>query len=103
MTKLNTETIGKIAKVVCVVGFYSLLVPSFKVKVNISKKQGVQTAEYSDAVKAIVESDMWPSDKKDAVAILKRGENSDYYKAIIAVVNDSDMWASDKLETIHSL
>ena len=54
---------------------------------------------YDDAIKAIMESKMYSSDKCDAVSVVKVGEKSEYYKAIIRVVR-SKGYSSDKITMI---
>lgn len=57
---------------------------------------------YSDAVKAIMDSNMFSGDKEEAVSVLKRGENSDYYKAVIHIM-ESRMFSDDKLDLIRKM
>lgn len=59
-------------------------------------------ATYSDAVEAIMESDMWSSDCHKAVSALKLNADTELYKAVIRIANSS-MWSSDKLKSILSL
>lgn len=58
--------------------------------------------KYSDAIKAITESDMWSNDKATAIQNLPSDKDEGFYKAIIAIVN-SNMWSSEKVEAIESI
>lgn len=57
---------------------------------------------YDDAVKAILNSNMWSEDKTTAISALKRGKDSAFYSAIIEVAKSS-MFSADKLKTILSI
>ena len=57
---------------------------------------------YHEAVKAILDSDMWESDKAKTINVIKRDGDKEYYKTIIEVAN-SDMWESDKFDVISKL
>ena len=62
----------------------------------------VGTANYSDAVKVIVESSMFDSTKKRAIELLKTDGDAGYYNAVISTVN-SRMFDSNKIETIEMI
>ena len=57
---------------------------------------------FSDAVNAILASDMLDSRKTEAIELLERGESTDYYQAIISVIH-SDMFDSRKIENIKMI
>ncbi len=57
---------------------------------------------YSDAVSAILSSDMFDSTKTKAVELLKHDGNAEYYRAVISAVNSS-MFDSTKIHTIKTL
>lgn len=57
---------------------------------------------YDDAVKAILDSKLYSSDKQEAISMLKMDESTEYYKAVITVVR-STMYSSDKLEVIQDM
>ena len=64
---------------------------------------------FSDAVMAVATSDMFSSDKQDAIEIIRSGwpsdlcgEASEYYRGIIGIA-ESDMFSSDKLDAIKRL
>ena len=103
MINLNWRTIGKFAVKFCGMALYGLLATkSLSVKVDMSDGHSEAAPGYGDAIAAIVESDMWTSDKDRAVAILKRDEYVEYYKSVISIVN-GDMWSSTKVSMIESL
>jgi hypothetical protein len=62
----------------------------------------VYVADYGDAVEAIMDSDMFSSDKEKAMEALKVDGDSGYYKAVIHVAN-SDTFSSSKAKTIMSM
>ena len=68
----------------------------------IEESRYPSNAEYSDAVKAICNSDMYSSHKTEAIASVKQNQTSEYYKAIIATVI-SNQFSSHKVETIKKM
>lgn len=54
------------------------------------------------AIKAINDSDMWSSDKCEAISAIKHNYSPDVYYAVISIAN-SDMWSSDKRDTIKKI
>ena len=58
--------------------------------------------KYSDAVNAILNSDMFDSTKRTALELLKRHEDADYYKSVISTI-ESDMFDSNKIQTMRIL
>lgn len=57
---------------------------------------------YDDAVRAILDSNMFSANKQDAISVLKTGESSEYYKAVIIAARSS-MFSYDRFETIRSM
>lgn len=57
---------------------------------------------YDDAVKAILGSNMYSTNKQDAISVLKMGESSEYYKAVIMTARSS-MYSYDRYETIKNM
>lgn len=103
---LNKEQVGKIIVgtgkvIVCGLSCLALIVPHVENSVSAMKRLTVK-ADYSGAVKAIMNSDMLGSYKKDAVEAIQKGQNEDYYKSVIEVVN-SNMLGSYKVETIKKI
>ena len=67
-----------------------------------TKTYYVGTASYSDAVRVIVESSMFDSNKKRAIELLKTDGDAGYYNAVISTVN-SRMFDSSKIEAIETI
>lgn len=103
MINLSLRTVGKYALKVCGLALYGLLATkSLKVEVDMSDEHGMTEPRYGDAIAAIVESDMWTSDKDRVVAMLKRDEYVEYYRSVISIVK-GDMWSSTKVSMIENL
>lgn len=64
-----------------------------------NERHNIHTS-YNDAVKAIMDSDMWSVDKAKAISALKLDSKPTLYKAIIEVANNKNSWSSDRLNTI---
>ena len=104
MKKSISGHVGKIAKqignlIVCGVTFK--LLNSLNENVTVNYNSSTATG-YGAAVEAIMNSDMWSSNKHEAIAALDRKGDTEYFKAVIAVA-ESTMWSSDKLNTIKGL
>lgn len=103
MINLDLRTVGKIAVKFCGLALYGLLATkSFRVKVDMADEHAVTAPGYGDAIAAIVESDMWDTDKDKVVSVLKRDEYVEYYKSVISIVN-GDMWSTTKVNMIEKL
>lgn len=107
--KLNKErlyAVGKVvkeySKVVIPVLGYVLFSRRGEIADAIEEFRYSGNATYDDAVKEIMNSNMFASYKTDIIKILKRGETSDYYKAVIHTVK-SDVFASYKVNIISEL
>lgn len=61
------------------------------------------TGEYSEAVEAIMRSDMFSSEKHKVISALPCTKGTGFYKAIISIASDSSMFSSDKVKTILKL
>ena len=59
-------------------------------------------AQYSDAVRMIMSSDMFSSDKSKVVSMLPQGQDSQFYLAVIEIAK-SDMFSSNKVQSISSM
>lgn len=104
MKKINWGTVGKIAKEACEIAIYGLVaVATIKICEPATEKCDDTAATYGDAVRAIMDSDMFSHYKKDAVKLLKRDGTASYYKAIIHVVENDSMFSHDKLNMIEFL
>lgn len=58
---------------------------------------------FSEAVGAIMNSDMWSSDKQKAVSAMKRGYSCEIYAAVIKIADSASVWSSDKVKMIEEL
>lgn len=105
MKKVNLEHVANIAKKAGkVVAGVALIAAYASVSENTyAVRDRKTTYTYSDAVDAIMESDMFSADKRQAVSLLRRYGTSEFYKAVILVVKNESMWSSDKLNTIRDL
>lgn len=58
-----------------------------------------QSTGYSEAVKAVVNSDMSSWYMDDILKVLKRNETSDYYNAVISIVKNDDIsdWSKEDM------
>ncbi len=102
MMKINLEPIGKVAKHLCKIA-YGVAIVSIANEIGTqNEKHNYIIAGYGSAVNAIMESDMWSSDKQRAIATLKRDESAEFYKAVISIA-ESDAWSSDRLRMIQGL
>ena len=98
MNNIDWKTIGHIAgRVLGVFAVGCLVSNSHKFESTIT------SYGYSQAVKAISESDMFSGDKREAITELKQDGNTEFYKAVIAIANDTSMFSSDKASMIKAL
>ena len=102
--KQCTETIGKITKNTCKILAYGfiLALPYLTSKDMLDSMRYSGDVKYSDAVRAIMESNMFDSNKDKVMELLKKDQDSEYYKAVIQVVC-SDMFDSRKVNVIKNL
>ena len=103
---MNKEQVGKIilgtGKVVLYgLSCLALIIPHVENSVSAVKDLTVK-ADYSGAIKAIMNSNMLDSYKKNLVEVIQKNQNEDYYKSVIEVIN-SNMLDSYKLETINKI
>lgn len=103
---MNKEQVGKIilgtGKVILSgLSCLALIAPHVENSINAVKRLTVK-ADYSGAIKAIMNSDMLGSYKKDAVEAVQKDQSEDYYKSVIEVVK-SNMLGSYKVETIKKI
>ena len=103
VSNINLKPIGKFVKIAGRAVAYGTLFGVCSKTQDVSERHNNLTATYSDAVKAIMDSDMLMGDKSDTIAVLARNENSEFYKAIIHVANDVRMTSRFKTETINQL
>lgn len=99
--KIRKEDVGNFAKNTGKVLLYGLAI----VLPRLTSKDVIDTIRYSgdvgysDAVRAIMESDMFSSSKDEMIGLLKKDQNMEYYKSIIQVAR-SDMFSSNKVNII---
>ena len=104
--KLNKEQVGRVIvgtgkAIICGLSCLALIAPHVENSVDAVKRLTVK-ADYSGAIKAIMNSDMLGSYKKDAVEAVQKDRDEYYYKSVIEVVN-SNMLGSYKVETIKKI
>ena len=107
MRRINWKLVGAFGKGLCkvlAVGSLVILGRGFKVSVceEHDEKYDSRAVGYGDAVEAIMGSNMFSDDKRDAVVALKHRESGQYYKAVIAIA-ESTAFSDDKLEMIEGL
>ena len=59
-------------------------------------------ANYGNTVKAIMESDMFSSDKNKLILVIPRDEDSQFYFGVIEIVK-SDMFSSNKVNSVKNM
>jgi tRNA A37 N6-isopentenylltransferase MiaA len=104
MKKLNKENIGEIVArgLIFVVGGTIALIASFADSMSTDGSTSASTG-YDGAVDAIVNSNMWSADRKEAIAAMDRHANIEMYNAVIRVAQNDQMWSADKLNTIKCI
>lgn len=104
MRKIDWKPIGEFVGQVCEAALYGLVIAtSYKVGKRITNGLNSTSAGYNDAVEAIMDSDMFSHDKREAVEALSRYENAEFYRAIVRVAKDSGMFSYDKVKMIKNL
>ena len=101
MKKFNItkEHIGNIVKI----GGIALVYGLASMASRTSVKDVINTIRYSgDVVSAVMESDMFDSNKTKVIELLQRGKSVEYYKTIIDIVR-SNMFDSNKIKAITIL
>lgn len=104
--KFDKEQAGKIivgAGKVVVYGLscLALIAPHVENSVNAMKRLTAK-ADYSGAIKVIMNSTMLSSYKQAAIEAVQKDQDADYYKSVIEIVNSS-MLGSYKVETIRKI
>ena len=106
MKKFNItkEHIGNIVKIGGIALVYGLVSMASRTSVkemfdNIRYSGNVT---YSDAISAVMDSDMFDSSKTKVIELLKRDQSVEYYKTIIDIVR-SNMFDSNKIKAITIL
>lgn len=101
ITKEHIGNIVKIGGIALVYGLASMASrTSVKDVINTIRYSGDVT--YGDVVSAVMESDMFDSNKTKVIELLKRDQSVEYYKTIIDIVH-SNMFDSNKIKAITIL
>ena len=101
--KIPRETIGKVAKASLSVVCSGLTIMAYLKDVDVAAvKCFIGKADYGDTVDLIMRSNMFSSDKKAMIELLKKDADAAYYKAAIQVIK-SNMFSSDKIDAIKAL
>lgn len=104
MSKIDLKTVGKHVIKACELVLCGLVVTkAVESNEQVSVSNNFLPVTYGDAVKAIMDSDMWSHDKEYAIAALKRYETTDYYSAIVNIVSGTDAWSHDKVKMVQNL
>ena len=106
MKKFNItkEHIGNIVKIGGIALVYGLasMASRTSVKEMFDNIRYSGNVTYSDAVSAVMDSDMFDSSKMKVIELLKRDQSVEYYKTIIDIVR-SNMFDSNKIKAITIL
>lgn len=104
MKKLSLESVGKFAEKACeIISYGVFMVASYKVIEYAATDYSSTIVGYDAAVEAIMKSDMYSHQKRDALSVLKRDGDSSFYKAVIHIAKDSSMYSHDKVDMIKKL
>ena len=106
MKKFNItkEHIGNIAKIGGIALVYGLasMASRTSVKEMFDNIRYSGDVTYSDVVSAVMDSDMFDSNKTKVIELLKRDQSIEYYKTIVDIVR-SNMFDSNKIKAITIL
>ena len=106
MKKINItkEHIGNIVKIGGIALVYGLasMASRTSVKEMFDNVRYSGDVTYGDVVRAVMESDMFDSNKTKVIELLQRGKSVEYYKTIIDIVR-SNMFDSNKIKAITIL
>ena len=101
ITKEHIGNMVKIGGIALVYGLASMASrTSVKDMVNTIRYSG--DVMYSDVVSAVMECDMFASNKTKVIELLQRGKSVEYYKTIVNIVR-SNMFDSNKIKAITIL
>ena len=101
---MANENIRHFAKSLCSIAVFGALMVLPRV-LHVEYVTGEREHEgvgYYDAVRAIMETGMFASDKREMISVMKHNASEDYYKAVISIVR-TGMFASDKIEMIKAM
>ena len=105
MRNINWKPIKNLAgKTLELVGYGALVAIAYKLDVSRSDVSILPTSDgYSDAVNAIMGSDMTSYYKKEAIAALKRNGDPEFYRAVSNIARDKNTVSYYRCETIKNL
>lgn len=106
MKKFNLEPVKKFAIGVCKLAGAGLLIGTRLdiLKTRASVGSNIESVDYYDAIRAIMNNDyMASSYKKEMAEILRTDAPDGYYRTVIEIVNNLDMASSYKIEIIEAL
>lgn len=101
ITKEHIRSIVKIGGIALVYGLASMASRT-SVKEMFDNVRYSGNVTYSDAISAVMDSDMFDSSKTKVIELLKRDQSVEYYKTIIDIVR-SNMFDSNKIKAITIL
>ena len=101
ITKEHIRNIVKIGGIALVYGLASMASRT-SVKEMFDNIRYSGNVTYSDAISAVMDSDMFDSSKTKVIELLKRDQSVEYYKTIIDIVR-SNMFDSNKIKAITIL
>ena len=98
------NNVKQAVKVICKIAAYGTLVmlPRVLNVEIVSGNHDYESVGYHDAVRAILESGMFASDKREAISVMKRNGGEEYYKSVISIIK-TGMFSGDKIEMIRML
>ena len=100
---MKTEIVKKVVVTVGRMAAAGLLLVLPRIaKASVVGENDVYADGYHTAVKAIMESNMFDSSKRECVSILKKNAAPAYYQTVVEIIQ-SDMFDSNKIATIESL
>lgn len=104
MAKITMDHVKNFAKIIGGFAILGLINEIIMDVMDVIPKERIIThaTNYSDVVKAVMDSTMWSEDKKKMINIIQTGRGTDYYESVMSVVN-STMWSNDKYELVKSL
>ena len=102
--KITKEFVGNVVKIGGMAMIYGLAAMASKTSVKdaIDNIRYSGKVSYSDAVSAVMDSNMFDSNKNRVLELLKKDGDIEYYRTIIKIVR-SDMFDSNKIRAITIL
>lgn len=101
---MNNEIIKRVGRAVCKAAAIAIgmgITRGLQADCNVNREVNHDVGYY-DAVRAIMSTSMFASDKRMCVDVMRKGECSGYYKAVIEIAQSS-MFGSDKIDAIKSI